>query len=97
MSAAPPRAVTFGELMLRLSPPGQERLFQSPQLRTGFGGCEAPVRVCRSFDLARLRQLGRRHARRLTGGRRGRRLGPHGCRARAGPDQSAQREAHTQQ
>jgi len=45
VSAAPPRAVTFGELMLRLSPPGQERLFQSPQLRTGFGGCEANVAV----------------------------------------------------
>src|SRR2546428_7461074 len=39
------RAVTFGELMLRLSPPGQERLFQSPELRTGFGGCEANVAV----------------------------------------------------
>src|SRR5205085_3629009 len=45
VSAAPLRAVTFGELMLRLSPPGQERLFQSPQLRTGFGGCEANVAV----------------------------------------------------
>lgn len=40
-----PRAVTFGELMLRLSPPGMERLFQSPELRTGFGGCEANVAV----------------------------------------------------
>jgi 2-dehydro-3-deoxygluconokinase len=37
--------VTFGELMLRLSPPGQERLFQSPELRAGFGGCEANVAV----------------------------------------------------
>ncbi|HEX2209859.1 MAG TPA: sugar kinase [Longimicrobium sp.] len=37
------RVVTFGELMLRLSPPGQERLFQSPQLRTFFGGSEANV------------------------------------------------------
>jgi 2-dehydro-3-deoxygluconokinase len=27
--------------MLRLSPPGQERFFQSPQLRTFFGGSEA--------------------------------------------------------
>jgi 2-dehydro-3-deoxygluconokinase len=42
---ASPRAVTFGELMLRLSPPGQERLFQSPELRAGFGGCEANVAV----------------------------------------------------
>ncbi|HEX6373419.1 MAG TPA: sugar kinase [Longimicrobium sp.] len=37
------RVVTFGELMLRLSPPGQERLFQSPRLRTFFGGSEANV------------------------------------------------------
>ena len=37
------RVVSFGELMLRLSPPGQERLFQSPQLRTWFGGAEANV------------------------------------------------------
>ncbi len=37
------RVVSFGELMLRLSPPGQERLFQSPQLRTFFGGSEANV------------------------------------------------------
>jgi 2-dehydro-3-deoxygluconokinase len=39
------RVVTFGELMLRLSPPGQERLFQSPALRTFFGGSEANVAV----------------------------------------------------
>jgi 2-dehydro-3-deoxygluconokinase len=31
--------------MLRLSPPGQERLFQSPALRADFGGCEANVAV----------------------------------------------------
>ena len=37
------RVVSFGELMLRLSPPGQERFFQSPQLRTFFGGSEANV------------------------------------------------------
>jgi len=37
------RVVTFGEIMLRLSPPGDERLFQSPQLRTFFGGSEANV------------------------------------------------------
>jgi 2-dehydro-3-deoxygluconokinase len=45
VSTAAPRAVTFGELMLRLSPPGHERLFQSPQLQSGFGGCEANVAV----------------------------------------------------
>lgn len=37
--------VCFGELMLRLSPPGAERLFQSPGLRTWFGGSEANVAV----------------------------------------------------
>ncbi len=37
--------VTFGELMLRLSPPGFERLFQSPLLSAAFGGGEANVAV----------------------------------------------------
>src|SRR5512141_1466090 len=36
---------TFGEIMLRLSPPGRERLFQSPQLGATFGGAEANVAV----------------------------------------------------
>jgi 2-dehydro-3-deoxygluconokinase len=45
VSAPVVRVVTFGELMLRLSPPGQERLFQSPALRADFGGCEANVAV----------------------------------------------------
>ncbi len=52
MSAAPlaPLAsqkpvVSFGEVMLRLSPPGQERLFQSPSLQTYFGGSEANTAV----------------------------------------------------
>ena len=35
--------VTFGEVLLRLSPPGRERLFQSPALRTYWGGAEANV------------------------------------------------------
>lgn len=39
------RIVCFGELMLRLSPPGAERFFQSPALRTWFGGSEANVAV----------------------------------------------------
>ena len=38
-----PKVVTFGELMLRLSPPGFERLFQSPVLSATFGGGEANV------------------------------------------------------
>lgn len=40
-----PRVVTFGEIMLRLSPPGVERLFQSPSLSATFGGGEANVAV----------------------------------------------------
>jgi 2-dehydro-3-deoxygluconokinase len=39
------RVVTFGEIMLRLSPPGFERLFQSPLLSATFGGGEANVAV----------------------------------------------------
>ena len=41
----PPRVVTFGEIMLRLSPPGFERLFQSPTLSATFGGGEANVAI----------------------------------------------------
>ncbi len=36
---------TFGEIMLRLSPPGKELLFQSPRLEAAFGGAEANVAV----------------------------------------------------
>ena len=39
------KVVTFGEIMLRLSPPGFERLFQSPALQATFGGGEANVAV----------------------------------------------------
>jgi 2-dehydro-3-deoxygluconokinase len=39
------RVVTFGEIMLRLSPPGFERFFQSPMLVATFGGGEANVAV----------------------------------------------------
>jgi len=35
----------FGEIMLRLKSPGQERLFQSPTLEATFGGGEANVAV----------------------------------------------------
>lgn len=40
-----PKIVTFGEIMLRLSPPGYERLLQSPVLQATFGGGEANVAV----------------------------------------------------
>ena len=39
------RIVTFGEIMLRLSPPGKELFFQSPQLVATFGGAESNVAV----------------------------------------------------
>ena len=39
------KVVTFGEIMLRLSPPGFERLLQSPTLVATFGGGEANVAV----------------------------------------------------
>ncbi len=37
--------VTFGEIMLRLAPPGYERFLQSPQFIATFGGGEANVAV----------------------------------------------------
>src|SRR5215212_11264501 len=40
-----PKVVTFGELMLRLSPPGFERYLQSPAFTATFGGAEANVAV----------------------------------------------------
>jgi 2-dehydro-3-deoxygluconokinase len=39
------KIVTFGEIMLRLSPPGREAFFQSPSLEATFGGGEANVAV----------------------------------------------------
>jgi 2-dehydro-3-deoxygluconokinase len=39
------KVVTFGELMLRLSSPGFERLLQSPELKVSFGGGEANVAI----------------------------------------------------
>jgi len=40
-----PLIATFGEVMLRLSPPGFERFLQSPQLMATFGGGEANVAI----------------------------------------------------
>lgn len=54
------RTVCFGEIMLRLSPPGFERLLQSPMLVATFGGGEANVAVslaqfgCESHYVTRL-------------------------------------------
>ena len=39
------KALTFGEIMLRLKAPGHERFFQSPLLEATFGGGEANVAV----------------------------------------------------
>lgn len=39
------KVLTFGEIMLRLKPPGYERFFQSPRLEATFGGGEANVAV----------------------------------------------------
>ena len=39
------KVVTFGELMLRLSAPGAERLLQTPRLEATFGGSEANVAI----------------------------------------------------
>ncbi|ADV25897.1 PfkB domain protein [Pseudoxanthomonas suwonensis 11-1] len=39
------RVVCFGELLLRLSAPGREKLLQSPQLEVRVGGAEANVGV----------------------------------------------------
>ena len=39
------KVLTFGEIMLRLKAPGQERFFQSPVLEATFGGGEANVAV----------------------------------------------------
>jgi 2-dehydro-3-deoxygluconokinase len=41
----PKKVVTFGEVMLRLSPPGFERFFQSPRFDATFGGGESNVAV----------------------------------------------------
>jgi 2-dehydro-3-deoxygluconokinase len=54
------RVITFGEIMLRLSPPGFERLLQSPVLQATFGGGEANVAVslahfgCESWFVTKL-------------------------------------------
>lgn len=40
-----PRVITFGEIMLRLSPEGYYRLFQNDKLSATFGGAESNVSV----------------------------------------------------
>lgn len=43
------RIITFGEIMLRLKPPGNERFFQSPAFEATFGGGEANVAVALAY------------------------------------------------
>lgn len=43
------RIITFGEIMLRLKSPANERFFQSPSLEATFGGGEANVAVSLSL------------------------------------------------
>ena len=54
--AFPRRVVCFGEMLLRLTPPGRELLLQTPRLETSFGGAETNVAVglARLGDAARL-------------------------------------------
>ncbi len=52
-----PLIASFGEVMLRLSPPGFERLLQSPRLVATFGGGEANVAVSLAQFGARSRFL----------------------------------------
>lgn len=51
------RVATFGEIMLRLSPPERERFFQSPLLLARFGGGEANVAVSLSLFGHRVRYI----------------------------------------
>ena len=44
-SVLPRRVVCFGEMLLRLTPPGRDLLLQTPRLETSFGGAETNVAV----------------------------------------------------
>ncbi len=95
------RIATFGELMLRLSPPGRERLLQSPRFEAVFGGGEANVAVslaCFGRDVrfitvlppnalgdAAVSELRRRGVETAGILRRGRRMGLYFAEPGAGP------------
>ncbi len=101
----------FGEIMLRLSPPGRERLFQSPRLEGGFGGAEANVCVSlarfghpvRFISLVPANPVGEAAAAALAArgvdtrfiGRKGRRLGIYF--AEAGSNQRPSRVVYDRQ
>ena len=44
-SDSPCKFITIGEIMLRLSPPGQSRIFQAQSMDVNYGGAEANVAV----------------------------------------------------
>jgi len=46
------KVVTFGEIMLRLSPPGFERLLQSPRLAATFGCDPEEIAITRNASEA---------------------------------------------
>src|SRR5688572_13500725 len=97
--------VAFGEMLLRLRPPGFERLFQSPALTAAFGGSEANVAIslarfglsCRYVTRLPANPLGDAAVRALaaegidTGGvvRGGSRMGIYFVETGAGPRPSA--------
>jgi sugar/nucleoside kinase (ribokinase family) len=59
--------VTFGEVMLRLAPPGFERFLTTPLLAATFGGGEANVAVSlANFGLRRCRRTTRSRTRSCT-------------------------------
>ena len=43
------KIVTFGEIMIRLSKPGYQRLFQGRNFEGNYGGSEANVAVSLAF------------------------------------------------
>jgi 2-dehydro-3-deoxygluconokinase len=43
------KIVTLGEVMLRLSPPGNQRFFQAQDLEMEFGGSEANVAAALAY------------------------------------------------
>jgi len=60
MTGTAKRVVTFGELMLRLSPPGHQRILQASSFDATFGGGEANVAVSLAnfgFDAAFLSRI----------------------------------------
>ena len=46
------KIVTFGEIMLRLSKPGYQRLFQGRKFEGNYGGSEANAAVSLAFMLS---------------------------------------------